>query len=384
MLSVNSDVTLAPDAFMELYRSFRNAIARAVNVADEGIKFDETTPFLDYYFSYGRLSLLDSIQEGDLSIPYEGCEWRTFVEIASRRAALECPDIASRMGELRGETYRELFDSALRLVATTREAEAKQWVGFKDVWTIEFFPALARAYPTARFIVMLRDPRAIIASMLAIKERFPSQVGHVLSYARHWRQFTAFTIHYLQHPLFADRLHIVRHEDLVSRPEETARRLCNFLEVGFEPRMLDTEQYIDVATGGVWAGNSAFEAVASGIRAERAERWRERLEKRVLKVIEFPCGPDMEVTGYEPVTEFGTGAWPDGEMLNYVIEENGKEFNWRTDFGDVHVDWGGELFRKAMLDLPRQCGDWGLVRRSFLFPEVFDALLKRQRLPVRG
>ena len=372
LLSTNRNVTIASEPYLELFRSLRNAIVREDASPELRGAFDPASPMQDYYFSRERIGVMDVVQLGELSVRFDPGERDRFLRISAERLKLQCAELVPYVPEIRGDTYREMFDNALAIIAKARGAEDLRWIGIKDAWTIELFAPLARAYPDARFVAILRDPRATIHSMLRAD---PATVANVLSYARHWRKLVAFILHYRQSPLFAGRLHVVRHEDLLRKPEGTARRLCAFLEVEFDPRMLDTNNYLDYATGEVWRGNSSMEETARGIEPVRAERWRSGLEAAAVQAIDFVCAPDMLLAGYEPL-RYASEEWPEPSVLGYLMRSNGAYAKWRSDFGDPQLDFGCELFRRALLAQMEPPVDEDLVRRSFLFPEVYDALRK--------
>jgi hypothetical protein len=94
---------------------------------------------------------------------------------------------------------------------------------------------LARLYPAARFIVLTRHPIAIWSSFVesffdgndrVAHEHNPLLERYVPAIARFLRQTTVPTC-------------AVRYENLVQEPEQTARRLCDFLEIEYQPGMLD-------------------------------------------------------------------------------------------------------------------------------------------------
>lgn len=381
MLSVNRDVMVASDPYLELFRSFRNAIIRASMPRYFQRGFNPRAPFQDYYFLDEQIQIMDAIQAADLNMPFDRQEWPRLYEASCARATLECRDLIPHFQRLVGSTYREMIDHSLEIIANARDAGTRKWVGFRESWTIEFFTALARAYPDARFFVILRDPRAAIASALRTGESNPSLLAHALSFARQWRKYVAFALHYQQDPLFANRLYVLTHEQLLRNPERKAEELCKFLGVDYDPAMLDTENYFDYATGKVWKGNSAFEKRTSGISTHRMERWRTALDRSVVKMVDTVCGPEMKLLGYEPVTDTAdrpsavaqTG-WPAPDALTYIIRNNKGNFSWRTDLGDPQRDYGFELFRRALLAVDGDAVDRDLVRRSFLFEDVFERL----------
>jgi len=382
MMSANDDVMVASEPYLELFRSLRNAIVRHQAPLDLQRSFNPSSPIQDYYFTDDRIRIMDVISRGSLDVPFDSKEWESLLERSKLRVALQCAELVPFMRELKGATYKQMFDNAFEVIVKARDVKNRKWLGIKDAWTIEFFEPLARAYPEARFIVILRDPRAVINSMLGVVRIDPLQVGHALSFARHWRKFIAFTIHYQKQPLFKNRFFALTHEQFLRAPEKTARALCDFLEVTFDERMLDTSNYFDYATGGVWKGNSSFEEITSGISMHRAERWRSNLEERVVKMVDFTCEPDMRWIGYEPVFEVGD-RWPDPEILDYLVEANQSYTNWRSDLQDPQKDYGFEMFRRALLTLPTDRElDGALVRRSFLFENVFEDLRKDNRSPI--
>jgi hypothetical protein len=371
MLSANREVAVACDPYLPLFLSLRNALLEAAGAAAARAGFDPRAPLQDYYFDEGRLAAMDAIQHGDLDVAYDIGDWPRLRQALAIRAAHECGDLVPHLDRVRASTYRGLVDNGLALIGDVRRATDRRWVGFKEVWTIEFFAALARAYPDASFIVLLRDPRAVIASMHAIDHVDAAQVAHTLSYARHWRKNVAFAHHYTADAGFAGRLMVLTYEELVQRPDATARALCDFLGVGFDDDMLAPDRYVDPATGQPWRGNSSFVSILAGISQGQAERWRTAIDPRALRLVEFVCGPEMGLAGYEPATD-GAGLEP--ELLQYVIANGRQRCSWRSDFGDPQRDHGFELFRRALLEADEAWLDPGLVRRSFLFEDVFRAV----------
>ena len=376
MMSANPEMMVASEPYLELFRSLRNALIRTGSPQDVLADFDPSSPMQDHYFTDSRFQMMDAIQNGDLNVAYDQSEWDEFLQRSIPRVSLQCPELAPHLARMRGDTYKELFDNGLELIAETRNARDKKWVGIKDAWIIEFFGPLAVAYPEAKFIVILRDPRAMVNSMLGIVNEDPTQIAHVLSYARHWRKYVAFLTYYRTLPVFKGRLFFLTHEQVLGDPERKSREVCEFLDVDYDPAMLDTEHFHDYSTGRVWNGNSSFEKTTKGISMHRAERWKTKLEPRIVKAVDFVCGPDMKLTGIQPLHEI---RGPDEEVLSYLLESDKQYTNWRSDLGDVQQDYSYELLRHALIDFDHPIDDSRIVRRSFLFREVYDALRAGQR-----
>lgn len=374
MLSANSQIMVAADPFLELFRSLRNAFVRQHAPADALESFDPSSPMQDYYFTDARIKLMDAVQQGDLSLSFDNREWEAFLDRGAPRCALENADLAQHFADIRAATYKEMMENGLSIIAKTRKVNRRKWVGLKEAWGIEFFRPLATAFPDARFIIVRRDPRATLNSHIGAVRNNPGTAGETLSYLRHWRKIVAFAVHYRHDPLFADRLFVVTHEQVLQAPEQKARELCEFLDVDYEPGMLDTKNYFDFATGTTWPGNSGWEKTTSGINTHAAERWRSTLDPKISRMVEFLCEYDMRLMGDGPLDADSTGHWPSADILECIIESSQGSWNWRSDLGDPQQDYGFELFRRALLHLPEPPSDPMLVRRSFLFESVYERL----------
>ena len=359
MLDRHPDVTVALDPFLPLFRSLRNALV--ASRAAEGVRqrFSSSAPFQDYYFDPDGPALLDLMLAGEADLPLDQEELKALRLKAGERASLESPTLGAQMSGLAGEDYGQLFRSGLDIVAGMKTGV--RWAGCKEVWVLEFVPLLARLFPEARFFALERDPRAIVASLLAMAEKDPTQAAHAPSYLRHWRKQVALTHQFAADPLLAGRFRSVSFERLATHPEDEARRLCDALDIDFHPEMLRLS-----ADG--WKGNSSFDHGGKDIYAETVDRWRKVLPARVVQAADYLCGPDMALTPYRPITS------PKADEVLAYLEEAGRETgSWRSGSGDLLVDFGGEMVRQMLLGKSSE-PDESLVRRCFLFNSILGSL----------
>jgi hypothetical protein len=360
MLDRHPLITVALDPLLPLFRSLRNAIVSTHGAPAVRARFDANAPFQDFYFASDGPTLLDCILDGSAALTVADEDLIQLRDSVAARAALESPVLAARMGSLTGSDHRAALEDALRIVSTTKPGA--HWVGAKEVWVFEFVPLLARAFPAARFYAIERDPRAIVASLVAMAERDPTQAAHPPSYMRHWRKSIALSRRFAADPALRERFRAVPYEHLVADPDAEARRICAELEVKFEPAMLDLS-----AEG--WAGNSSYAHSKRGVYASSAARWRRDLAAEVIHTTDFLCGPEMALTGYRPEDAAGL----DETVLGYLERAGREPGSWRSDSGDPVLDLGGELLRHVLLD-NNGGTDSGLVRRCFLFTETFEAI----------
>ena len=168
----------------------------------------------------------------------------------------------------------------------------KRWVE-KTPANRNYIPEIFARFPEAKLLVTMRDPRAMMASQIALKERVTTRRFSVYYVVNHWRATAnlARQVRSGEVPGF-----VVRYEDLVCEPSAMMQKICDYLEVTFDP---------DVAlqptkVGRLWAGNSAVGARFSEISTEPATRWERELSEDEIGWIEWHCRDLMPQFGYEP------------------------------------------------------------------------------------
>lgn len=375
MLDAHTLVDVLLDPWFPLYRSLRNAILRQNRRAWDWQNITPDSPLHDHYFMAEGIAALDLIQAATLDIPFEPGELETLRAQIAERAGMESPELVSHLRGMKGRTYRELVQSLLGAAGSAR-GRRQGFIGTKEVWTIEFLPLLAQAFPQARFAVILRDPRAVVCSMLGFEKSDPTQVANVLSYARHWRKYAAFLIRF-QTRFPSGRLFFLTFEDLVADPESMARRLCTFLDLNYQPDLIDPAAYRSGGEG-PWLGNSTHAQPGAIIDRTTATRWRGLIDELPQAMVEMVCGPDMAVLDY-PLPDHAP-EWPGARELTAFNELGCQPCSWRSDLNDPLLDSACELFRLKLLEQGQGDVDSGLVRRAFLFEEVLDTMRSGEKL----
>lgn len=205
---------------------------------------------------------------------------------------------------LRAEDFADCTTVA-ELIERVHEVYARQhgketW-GHKTPRMVRHADLLAKAFPAAKFIHVVRDPRAVARSF----QRSPVHRSNAFYAARRWRRDVEAGRAFAQR--CPERAIEVRYEDLVAEPQHTLRRVGDFLGIAFDPAMLD---YADDAPGDYGAYHEQIhEKLASKPDPSRIELWRESLTPRQLRVVESVVGDAMRRYGYEPVCDRAASAW---------------------------------------------------------------------------
>lgn len=98
----------------------------------------------------------------------------------------------------------------------------------------EYAAEIFAAYPQAKLIHLIRDPRDRLAASKAHWRHGHGKVGDSLA---RWLNSATLAERHLR--LYPDRYRVIRYEDLVSRPEPVLANLCEFLGEEYTPAMLN-------------------------------------------------------------------------------------------------------------------------------------------------
>jgi hypothetical protein len=148
-------------------------------------------------------------------------------------------------------------------------------------------------FPNAKLLVTLRDPRAILATQIALEKTRRTKRFSVYYVIAHWRVAAK-----LARRVRAGDVQgvFVQFEQLVSDPAAAMKKVCDYLEVQFNPEVVLTPTKI----GEPWGGNSAAQIAFSQISAEPASRWAKELSEDEIGWVEWHCRDLMPEFGYEP------------------------------------------------------------------------------------
>jgi len=363
-ISTHPQAMIVLDPLMPLFKAWRNLTAEPVAKARH-YPFDPQCPFQDFYFDPTGAAFLDAMLNASSSLPLElSLHLKTSI---CERTALEDPRLANALRDLEGNTIKQIFSSVLNISASYAKLDGKNhltWVGLKEVWTVEFANSLAQSFPTAKFLIIHRDPRAVVASLIALMSQHPSQAAHTISYMRHWRKQVSVTHQLVTDATISPRLLSLRYEDLVAEPVSWLTKIGQFLDLENPSCMLNDLH------GGKWQGNSSF-GVSDGINPNAAERWRNYLPLALQATVEFHCAPEMAMLGYTRTT---TGDIPLNVIWDNILVADRSPGKWRSDSGDVEADFAWELRRWSLLQ--NQSKDTQEIRCCFLFESVYEKLLQ--------
>jgi hypothetical protein len=244
-------------------------------------------------------------------------EYEAFVDRFLQRSRLSLQGLdldAVRATILRGpHDFRRPYRCALRAWA---QHHGKERWGEKTPGNLFYADILHEMFSDARFLYLVRDPRAGVASMQQVSF-FPNDVVfNALSRRKHDVEGRAR----LQDAVPPPQRLRVSYEELVREPERTVARVCEFIGEPFRPQMLHFHRNADRYMKDE-AETSYNAAATHPITDDRVDAWKSLLSDEQIAAVESICQPLMEAFGYRP-----TGRSPSlagrGEMVT-------KELYWK-------------------------------------------------------
>lgn len=142
------------------------------------------------------------------------------------------------------------------------------------------FDRALRVWPKARFLHLIRDPRDVAPSVVA-----KGWAGNVYAGAGFWVEAERCWDR-LKARLTQDQFIEVRYEDLIREPEKELTRVCEWIGVSFDPRMLE------------YTVNAPQYPKPD---ARHAERWKRELSFHKVHWVEVQAAELMTPRGYKPL-----------------------------------------------------------------------------------
>lgn len=151
--------------------------------------------------------------------------------------------------------------------------------------------SLARLFPEAVFVHLVRDGRDVAASFLEL-----GWAATVEEAAFHW-QLRVQRGRRAGRSLPAGRYHELRYEDLVRDPESSLRWLCQVMGLPFEAAMLDHEHRAAEVVR--TTSHPSYHRNLAGPVARHVRDWRRDLSRDQVARFELSAGRLLDDLGYE-------------------------------------------------------------------------------------
>ncbi|MGH2748851.1 MAG: sulfotransferase family protein [Actinomycetota bacterium] len=234
-------------------------------------------------------------------------ESRFVVELYEGRDEVEVDDLLARLGRHRlfqnwsldldavreqlpergRAPFVECIEAAYRAYA---KARGKSRWGDKTPRYVEHIPLIARLWPDARFVHMIRDGRDVALSYGDL----PFGPKTVARAARLWSDRVAAGRR-AGNDLGTTRYTEVRYEELTTDIDAGARALCEFLDLEFDPGMLD---YTERARSDVLPRAARYNPHVTEEPIAQVRSWEGQMPAPHVRVFEWIAGNVLSEAGY--------------------------------------------------------------------------------------
>jgi hypothetical protein len=179
--------------------------------------------------------------------------------------------------------YREMIKSLLLLFSTEETDPGRVIWGNKTTVNVHHLDILREAFPTAKFIHIIRDPRD---RALSVRNALG---GNMFFAADAWRK----TVMKIEPNI--DCCKHVSYESLIQSPEEVLRDLCEFLEIPFTRSLIELSKPVETRGDSKLVTRHTTQIVSDNMNKyifEMTPRELDRVERLVF--------PAASVFGYQP------------------------------------------------------------------------------------
>jgi Sulfotransferase family len=246
-------------------------------------------PGESYYFNtFGPLSRF----YGDLSLPRNRDRLvddalSTF-KIREWSPPLTRAAVLSKLGEpTLGGVFRAILDA-------WTESQGKSRWGEKTPHHVLYWQEVTKALPDVPLVHIVRDGRDVTLGLIAA--RFGPKT--VYRAAQRWTRYLS-AIDDIKAATPARRLHEIRYEDLLQRPEQVLRGICEFLGEPYAPQMLEFHRNPNLYGSGYLQEHANL---WKPLMPEKVARWRTMMTAGDLRIFEGVAGRALAAYGYSLAT----------------------------------------------------------------------------------
>ncbi len=143
------------------------------------------------------------------------------------------------------------------------------------------YDRLLRLFPKAKFIYLLRDPRDVARSNIAM-----GWAGNVWTGVDRWIEAIKLW-EGVKQKLEKDISYVeIKFEQLIASPEETLSSICNFMKIDYDPKMMSYPEY----------------TTYSKIDNRIVDKWKGKMKKREIGLVEYKCQELMTKGEYKLIS----------------------------------------------------------------------------------
>ncbi len=252
-------------------------------------------------------------------------------------------DMYCSAGEL-DELLRSIIE---RLFLPLADQHNCRFLSEKSPQNVLIFSELLELFPGAKLIHVVRDPRAIVSSLLRVGIRAEQKGVTTAGYTRTLKAAVVYTKKCFAAGFGAakrtpDKILTLRYEQLVCDPATETKRICRFLGIEWTEQMLHPESFrhpgeaaITTNSGEIWYDKESF---SRKVERSDVDKWKTYLSaaQQVAIARSFRNDDSLVESGYDLLTD-------NLSKVSYAVGFALNAFDRVVHriFGGFRAVWGG-------------------------------------------
>lgn len=181
--------------------------------------------------------------------------------------------------------FEKRFGKSVKMFVEERKLEV--W-GLKDPQLTEYLNELENFMPAAKFILIIRDARGVVNSYIDNKWGLGT---NAYTGAMRWNKEVNLQLEFAKK--YPNNVLTLLYEDLVTDMESELERICSFLEIPFDHKMLAYhEKKTDLES------NKQNINTSKAPSKQITEKWKTQLSRSEIDIVTSTCGKTLQALGY--------------------------------------------------------------------------------------
>ncbi len=227
------------------------------------------------------------------------------------------PNISNYKEEMfSSKEYVAFLNDLIQLYALkTNQENSTHWIDHTPTH-IQYGLILSKLFPESKFIHLIRDPRAVAASIID-RDWGPNNVKDA---SKLWAESIGYGCALQQS--IPDRVLVIYYEDLLLSTEPVLKEVCDFIGIEYASNMLGGTGFkLPEYT------KEQHDLVGKSIDSSRIDGWKEKLTASEIYEIEDRLLSLMTIHGYEVCQE----AKPSKESIKEILTKEIRKFKKNID-----------------------------------------------------
>ena len=283
------NVIMKNDPLFFLFKSLRNSILPKKKLSSNEL-------FGSYIFNKNEKKIFKKIQE--LNLKKKFFYRKKIIKNILINIKKYQPDLEDKILNNSGKTYSDFIKIFFKDIAKGKKDI--KYCGIKEVWLTEFYPSLKKEYKNSKFIFLIRDPRAVVASSLSNRKNS----YNIQFLVNQWRKISILSKIYKEKN--NKDIILINYENFVLNFDKEIEKICNFLNL----KKTSTNRIIYRLTKEKkWKQNSTYAKKKSLTSSKIVNKyfdkssinmWKKKLTSKQIKFIEFILYEEMKIFNYKP------------------------------------------------------------------------------------